>query len=241
MASATENKVDLEGMESQEGDLDSELGFDEDGEEDGEDSIRIKADFSEIVAAQYRIEGKPDYFNFHTVHVDRLEDNHTTTTINDYYLEGFEAIPLFGASLKALDRRYDYPMVSAYSKETHKYTQFTQDHVPRHGMTEGGKGLTLYTHSVIYHTADMSSILNVTISHGCPSNAVALHSRNTVETSEGVVTFAQILSQGEERSAYLLKISRRSKEFERRTLRCRWLRLSILMEPDISRRRTTHS
>lgn len=176
IAQTTESRNDLEGMElGQEGNLDAELGLDpEDDEEgsneDGDDHIRIKADFSKSLAERYQVEGQPDYFNFHTVPLDKLADNHTTTTVNDYYLQDFDAIPMFGASIRALDKRYAYKLVSAYSKKTHTYTDFTERNMPRHGTTEGGKGLSLYTHVVIYHSADMSSIVNVNITFGCPSN-----------------------------------------------------------------------
>lgn len=175
IAQTTDSRTDLEGMElGNEGNLDEELGLDMEDEEgsneDGDEHIRIKADFSEVIAARYRVDGQPDYFNFHTVPLEKLDDNHTTTTVNDYYLQDFEAIPLFGASIRALDKKYAYDLVSAYSKKDHKYTDFAEKYMPRHGTTEGGKGLSLYTHAVIYHSADMSSIVNVNITFGCPSN-----------------------------------------------------------------------
>lgn len=175
---AVDEVIDLEGMElGAEGDLDHELGiFGGDGEEEGDNEgddehVVIKDADTSKMEARYQVEGQPDYFNFRTAPLAKVEDNHTVHTENDWYLRKYRSIPMFAQSIKHLERVHlPFEIRSAYDKKTHQYAPFAEAHRPMHAMTEGGKGLAMYTRATIYMTADMSTINNVNITFGCPSN-----------------------------------------------------------------------
>lgn len=171
---AAEGEADLESMElGQEGDLAAELGLDEaEGTNEGDDEfLTIKADQQRQMAARYQVPGQPDYFHYRVQPLTSLADNHTTTVENDWWLDQLEPMAFFGRSIKHVARQHaGWEARSAYDKKTHKFHPYVKTHQPRHGHTEGGKGLALYPAVVIYHTGDMSSILNLNITFGCPSN-----------------------------------------------------------------------
>jgi hypothetical protein len=138
---------------------------------DGDDDVQIQADASSLIAARYKVDGQPDYFNMVTERPEFLNQRHISRVANDWYLDRVKPIKFYGASLKALEAKYkDFPVESAYRLADHSFAPFAADHRPLHAMTEGGKGITQYTRPVIYLTTDMSTINNFNITFGCPSN-----------------------------------------------------------------------
>lgn len=165
------NNPSLESMEKLDDEVDID-GDDEEGSNEGDDEgVTIKDADSSAIENFYRVEGQGDYFHFGLEPLLSLKDNGVTKTYNDWYLKGVLPNAFFGKSQAFLETKFgSYEIQSAYRKADHTYAPFVEAHRPLHGMTEGGKGITMYTRPVIYLTADMSTINNVNITFGCPSN-----------------------------------------------------------------------
>lgn len=141
------------------GDLDSEIG-------DG-----VVPSRQAEIEALYGVLGKPDWYNFRSIPPASFEDMRVTEVENDFYLRNVRNKKFFGASKRALSKRYDgYGEVSGFDKGSMRYTPFVELKQPRHAVVKGGKGLTQNTRGVVYTTGGMSSINNVNITHGCPAN-----------------------------------------------------------------------
>ena len=171
---ADDGRPSLESMEKLDDEvtIDEELGDDDEGSNEGDDEhVTIKDADSSAMEQFYAVDGQPDYFHFVTEPLTGLDANHETRTVNDWYLRDLPPNEFFGKSQAFLEQKYaGYDTVSAYDKASHKYTDFVEQHRPLHAMTEGGKGITMYTRPVIYLTSDMSTINNINITFGCPSN-----------------------------------------------------------------------
>lgn len=154
-----------------------EKGFDlaiddEVGHHDDLEAREIQADYSAEVRAHYQREGSPDYFNFVSRAGDRLADRGTVDVVNDWYLEGAPPISLHAASVAHSARLHEgWTRRSAYDAASYDYTDSARRLRPMHGHTEGGKGLALYPSTVRYHTCAMSTIVNISISFGCPASS----------------------------------------------------------------------
>lgn len=143
------------------GDIDEELGGAGDVVESRQDEI----------SALYCGVGVADWYNFKSIPPVGLGDLGVTEVENDFYLRSLKNVSFFGASKRALSRRYaDFAEVSGFDKGRMEYTEFVDRKQPRHAVVGGGKGLTQYTRGVIYTTARMSTINNVNITQGCPAN-----------------------------------------------------------------------
>jgi len=131
-------------------------------------SVLCKVNFREIYPLT---ENTPDYYNYAIKHPKTIKDTRETEVENDPYLEGLAPNVFFADSLGNHAEKYkDWKGESGFSKETMKYTPFVREHQPRHGLTEGGKGLAFYMKPVVMHTTNMSSIVCVNISYGCPAS-----------------------------------------------------------------------
>lgn len=150
----------------------TEIGdLDDGGNEGDDDHVVIKDGDTSQMEARYAIDGVPNWFDMATEPVRDLKDNNFTRTQNDWYLSKFRPIDMFGKSQAFLSDKYaSFAVESAYSKTTHAYADYIELHRPLHAMTEGGKGIAMYTRPVVYMTADMSTINNFNITFGCPSN-----------------------------------------------------------------------
>ena len=179
----------MEGM-ARKGSADGDLEIDSLYAEEDDVSILVSEDGEEAVRDRYKVEGRPDFFKFSVKHSTTLEDMSITETQNDIFLNKITPSNFIGMSIKTqYDKRKKYKKVSAFSKKSYDYNGFSKQHMPLNGITEGGKGLTNLSRSVVYTTAVMSGLLNVSLSHGCSAQCsfcFPVDSRhNYVENPEG--------------------------------------------------------
>lgn len=122
----------------------------------------------------YAIQGSPDYHGYRANIQMKVSDLETPFHVqNDFYLDKYleKPSPFFAGSLASLPNKYKgFKKVSAYNSRTKHYTDFAEAHKPKHGHTEGGKGLTMYSRPVVYATAGMSTLVNINIAFGCPAS-----------------------------------------------------------------------
>jgi len=100
----------------------------------------------------------------------RLSMSSPTKVHEDPHLKTLTPRPI--ADYVAIVKRYTEgrERVSAYRAETGDYHPTVELLRPKHGATQGGKGLSLNTNNRIFHTMGMSGTTNVVLAHGCPSS-----------------------------------------------------------------------
>lgn len=138
--------------------------------EEEDDGFEVINPFNINFEEFYKVKDRPDFFHFKIHRPEELEEEMQTVVENDAYLSRSKPIDFFGKAIaQSAEKIEDYERQSGFDKETFEYKDFVNLHQPKHGITEGGKGLTFYTKPVINHTCLMSNILNIIISHGCSS------------------------------------------------------------------------
>jgi len=169
--------------------LPGSLNAEQNEEDDGFEVVK-QFDFETI----YVKEGEPDTYHHRIEHPRTLEETELTVAHNDPYLMGVKPTPFFGASIQNLAAiKEDWEMVSGFRKEDHEFEDFVELRQPRHGHTEGGKGLTFYMRPIVYEHGGMSAINCVNVSYGCWD---LTDDHNTVMTKEGPVPISTIITNG---------------------------------------------
>lgn len=161
--------------------------------EEDETSEAQSAALAELARSRFEGENIPDCWNFKSevrFKVEELED--ATRTHNDYFLENFQGSDAL-QTMGFLEKYKHFKKVPIYDKEKKEFTPFADEHMPEHGMTEGGKGLGLYPNPVMFTTAQMSQLVNVSIAMGCFD---LTSDTNTVETPEGIKSLSEIINNG---------------------------------------------
>lgn len=140
--------------------------------------------------------GTPEFHGYKNYLYMTVSDLDTPIKVeNDYYLHHNypKPIPFLHQSVAHIAARYkNFKRVSAFDSKTKKYTDFANLHQPKHGHTEGGKGLVGNSRSVVFHGTGMSTINNIVIAMGCFPLA---NGYNTIETDLGVVDLGDVLSK----------------------------------------------
>jgi hypothetical protein len=147
-------------------------GFEIEDDDEG-DSAEIKAEDTSAIQKRYEVRGEPDFFHHKRVIPMSLSETGPQRVINDWALSRQKPIPFFGRAIKKVaDRFSDFAVKSGYSRKTNRFEDHVLLHRPLHAMTEGGKGLTQNTRSVVMAHAGMSGVNNIIFGHGCPASCM---------------------------------------------------------------------
>lgn len=153
-------------------------------------------DAPELIRKVYQEEGVPDFWSFKAEILDHIPEMQLVE--NDYWLSINTPVPMFGASIGNVAKGWrTFKERSGYNAKTFKYRDFVEKYRPSPGETVGGKGLTSYTHPVVYLTGLMSKFLNINISYGCPglcvfckeSNLARNYTQMQIEEETGIIEF----------------------------------------------------
>lgn len=133
----------------------------------------------------YHKPGTPEFHGYKNYLYMTVADLDTPIKVeNDYYLHHNypKPIPFLHQSVAHIAARYkNFKRVSAFDSKTKKYTDFAKLHQPKHGHTEGGKGLVGNSRSVVFHGTGMSTINNIVIAMGCPASCSFCLSRSFLQ------------------------------------------------------------